>query len=181
VDFGTLFGGSGTGTTAIGGVTFTGNPDLLVVDEGYFPPFYATGSASGGGGLSVQYPGPVSLDIALPGSFTAIGFDTNATFGNDLVNVSLSNGETVSYTLSDISGQFFGLTTISPFTSLSLSTDNNVLNVDDFTYGSSKATPSPVVPEPSSLALFLPGLAAFGVMRRRSNLRVARFQQGGLT
>lgn len=159
-----IFYGIGSSTT-LSGVTFSAGPTngLFVIDVGY-DELYEIGAASGGGVLSSQSgQEPITLDIVLPRAYTAVGFDTGA-FASAVVAVTLSNGETLSYTLTDNTGRFFGFTTGVGFTSLSLSMSGGeaTFNIDDFTSGQA------LIPEPATVLLLGTGLAGIGgVIRRR--------------
>jgi hypothetical protein len=168
-----LFGVNGS--TTLSGVTFTasGGNALFIVDLGFAPTIYNTGSASAGGVLSSQnqISAPAILTIALPSPVTALGFDTN-TFPNAVVTVTLSDGEILSYTTIGSTGQFFGFTTSVGITSLILSEPTNravaILNIDDFTFGQASA-----VPEPTTLLLLSTGLLGLAsrVRKRKSTFQ----------
>src|SRR5262249_30997047 len=150
-----------SGSTTISGVTFSSAPSVLLqlvnLGDSFF---YHTGSVSGGAVLQSfpQFGVPSILKITLPGVYSAIGFDSNASM-NAVVNVTLSDGTAVSYSIFEdpvgpTTGQFFGFTSSTGITSLTLSgviVDGNrskILNIDDFRFGQAN-TISPV-PEPAS-------------------------------
>jgi len=163
--------GFGTpGTLTLSGVTFKSGPsvELDVVNPPSFAVkfWYNTASASGGG-LLVAAPlfgVPAILDITLPGTYTAIGFDTGASL-SAVASVQLLDGTTLSYTLPEesnglIAGKFFGFTTTTGITSLRLTgvLDNRpnrprspYFDIDDFRFG--QATPITPVPEAASVVL----------------------------
>ena len=122
------------GSFTLGGITFSTNANtfLYVVDQGYFPACYTTGS--GGGVGTAAYGSPSVLNISLPSQVSAIGFDTN-TFGSSTIAITLSTGEVLNYATNDCSSRFVGFTTDVAITSLSLSTANVGVNIDDFAIG----------------------------------------------
>jgi hypothetical protein len=160
------------GTFTSSGVTFTGGAGnfFWIIDQGVAPS-YNTGSASAGGVLSSQnapFLTPTQvINITLPSSFSAIGFDTN-TFADATILVTLSNGEALSLMTTGTTGRFFGFTTDIGITSFKLtstqisSISGRVLNIDDFTFGQAQ-----VVPEPTTMLLLGTGLVAVGATVRR--------------
>ncbi len=145
------------------GVIFTpgaGN-NLFVTDTG-FDTFYQFAGASGGV-LSVQAGTTRTLNIALGGSFTAIGFDVNnVNFTGPLtITATLSNGDVTSFTTTP-AGNFFGFTTTPAIVSLSLTAPNTGgsfgFSIDNFTFGQAQGGGT-AVPEPATMILLGTGLA----------------------
>jgi hypothetical protein len=150
------------GKTTVGGLQFAVGPAspsgiLFAIGAAY----YGFGAAS----LSSQDPGPVGTNdflVTLPSAVTALGFDYIVDPGT--VTVKLSDGTVDSLTASGTpTSGFFGVTSATGFTSVDItelfSPASESINLTEFTYGTTRASTSPAVPEPDSLLLVFTGLA----------------------
>ena len=141
----------------LSGVNFT--IDRSTSDGNLFvigPDFYYPGNSV----LSSQQntTGVNNILITLPGSVTAAAMDLGS-FNGGTATITTSNGDTYSVNIPALPDLgFTGFTSTMAITSLEISSmqdTNEVLNLDNFRFGSAS------VPEPSSLALAFSG--AFGV------------------
>jgi hypothetical protein len=105
--------------------------------------------------------GVANILITLPEPDNAFAFDYGTYTGSD-VTFLLSNGDTIIQGSTGSFGylvpDFFGVTDTTSFTSVLVTTPDNVLDLNNL---------SRPVPEPASMALLGTALIAFGVTRRR--------------
>jgi hypothetical protein len=165
------------------GVTFTPGAEslLFIIDTGVDPIFRFAGAS--GGVLAVQAGTTKTLNIALGGSFTAVGFDVgNNSNGTDLLTITatLSNGDVTTFTTTR-AGNFFGFTTTPAIVSLRLTSTASVFsagfNIDNFTFGQASGGggggPAPV-PEPATMLLLGTGLAGVGATVRKRRKAITK-------
>lgn len=174
-----------TNTVALGGFTFTqtknsSNAALSAISSSYYKgaggqPDYNLGN---GDFLQAGFGAPSQFTISLPGGTTAFGLDvgTFAAAGGQVTAI-LSNGTTFVFGNSFPNVSFFGFTSTTAITSLTLtgkadSTSNNSLNIDTLEAGRA----IPAVPEVSttvSLGLLLTlGLGGMAVAAKRRKVAV---------
>ena len=176
IDFGTP-SGSGVewqgNSHAESGVTFSLTDDsnrLFLVDGSQYN--------TGHDGLYLNHNNVDNADMVItvaPGT-TAVGFDIGYIFNwggspsPGEMQLLLDTGETVDVFagLSQLafnpnlgSGEFFGFTTDSPFTSFRIMDDSNGVAIDNFAFGTAS-----VVPEPSTYAMFVMGCVGIFLLRR---------------
>ena len=157
------FVGYGSGPAVIDGLTFTSNDSMFVIDPAYYGFPYPDGF------FNADYTVPNVVTIALPGSYTAVGFDFGSLFsGGASFDVTLGGlgPFTVSSTGSTADGvlDFAGFISTTSFNTVTLSMPDapNYNAVDNFSYGGA------AIPEPASIALLGSGLLGIaGVLRRR--------------
>ena len=146
----------------LSGINFTinhanNNGNLFVIGQGNY---YAGTSV-----LSSQESttGPNNLQITLPGAYTSFALNLGS-FSSSQFTFSLSTGDTFTEPTPAFPGLgFIGVTSTVAFTSLSISEPiGDVLNIDNFTFGTAAA-----VSEPASLTLTVAGLVLLGFVGRK--------------
>ncbi len=157
----------------LSGVNFTidrtnDNGKLFVIGQDY----YYTGNSV----LSSQQSstGPNNLLITLPGSYTAFAINFG-TFGESTLQFTLSTGATFSEASTSYPDlDFVGVTSTVGITSMTITVPAaDVLNVDNFTFGTVKPSG---VPEPPAVAMLGIGMVAIlGFARLRRAFRAASF------
>jgi len=170
----TAYGGTPASTT-IGGVTLAAGPSapsgeaLFLIGDS----FYGFGKAT----ISAQTAsGTIDLQVTLPSSVTAAGFDYFLSPGT--YDVSLSDGGSSSFTTTanPIASGFFGVTDPTGFTSLDItipySTADESINLSDVSYAT--ANPISPAPEPGSWLLLGTLLGAFGLTIQRQRKQTIR-------
>ena len=169
VSFSTPAGLTLDGVNFVGSGTFAGSTgnDLFVFD-GAQSVWTLNGTAALVGALAngMSNPTPTigELLITLPAGITALGMDIGSTSpGTVVYNATLSTGDTATGTATHV-GAFLGFVSTTPITTLRFDTTNPAggperLVLDNVTMNQ--------VPEPSSVLLFLAGLGALCVGRRR--------------
>jgi len=157
------------GSLTLSGTTFTaaGPADLFVNSSTYYFATFGVGYNLGSGDyLLVGNNSPATLEVQLPGGFTAIAFDIG-TFDDPTsqITITLSSGDVLTTSAPIPSVSFVGFTSTTPITSLEIAISGgdrqDTLSIDNFQFGTA-------VPEPSTLALA--GLGGFGLLisaRRR--------------
>lgn len=157
----------GAGPYVEGGMTFTSNSDMFVIDPGFYGSSYA-----GGGFLTSDYVQPNVVTVSFAAS-NAFGFDFGPLFdGLTQFTLAFSNGTNV-FTQLAVGGivgtntlDFYGIVTDTAFTSVSITMNDapyyNAL--DNVTIGVG------AVPEPATWALMIGGfgLAGSALRRRRA-------------
>ena len=147
-----------TPTATFSGITFSipaGPGQLFTVD----PAFGAFFAAIGTGDVLAAQQGATSLSIASL-NVTALAFDYVVS-PNQTFTITLSTGDVIPIAAADFVPGFFGVTSTTPITSLSIAF-SQFLNIDNF------ATATAAVPEPASLLLLGTGLLSAAYARRRA-------------
>ncbi|MEC5386389.1 PEP-CTERM sorting domain-containing protein [Uliginosibacterium sp. H3] len=98
-------------------------------------------------------------------AINALSFDFGAFYDNAVnLSITLSNGLSFALTSPSSSYGFFGITSDTAFTSLSITTNNSFTAFDNVSYGTA------AVPEPATLALAGLGVAGVAMSRRRKRV-----------
>ncbi len=146
----------GTGPLVLSGVSITGNNSMFVIDPGFYGFPYPSAF------LNSDYSVPDILTFALPGSYTAVGFDFGSLFsGGASFDVQLDGMGpfTVTSTGSTQDGVlgFAGFISSTAFSTVTLTMPDapNYNAIDNFEFGSGGT-----VPEPASLLLLGSGIVA---------------------
>ena len=106
------------------------------------------------------------LTISFPSLVTAAAFNYGGWGTPGDYTVTLSSGDSFLRTASWPSLSYVGMTTTTPFNSITISSPNDMVNVDNFTLANI------VVPEPTSFVIVLAGLGLLAVNRfRRQAIR----------
>ncbi len=114
-----------------------------------------------GSGATLEIPyQPSTITAALPSGITAFGVDLFEYNQNTPYTISFSTGESFNFT----APTFFGFTSDTPFSSVSIFSDNDGQVLDNFSFG--QATPEPV-PEPASIL----GTLAFAALGGKKLLK----------
>ncbi len=150
------------------GVTFqaAASQDLYIYSASYI----ANYNLGAGDYLVCGNASPASLTITLPANVTAIGFDLGTlTDTGSAVLVTLANGFTQTLNANYPNLDFYGVTSVSPISSISLlvtgGNRRDTINLDTFQFGRISAS----VPAPSSLfCLAFGGTALLFRVRRRT-------------
>jgi hypothetical protein len=151
------------GSTVFNGVTFTSDAALATVDQAYDPYYNGIGTGD-------------VLSVYNGSALTASGFASTALAFNfaavSQVSIELSTGESFTRASSLYTSQFFGVTSTTPITRVTLGypAESVVMNIDNFAFTGSAAA----VPEPASLTLLGFGLAVLGARRCWRQARSAR-------
>lgn len=143
-----------------GGVTFTANGGVFsIYDASYDASYHPDGY--------IDLEGD-TLGMAFDSPVTALAFKFGGFYDNPVeLSIVLSTGE--SFLVSTAAGYgFFGITSSSAFSSISITTANLYTAFDDLTFGAAAA-----VPEPGTIALCALGLVGFAASRRKSASRSA--------
>ncbi len=170
-------------TVALDGFTFTQTKnssiaDLSIISGGYYGAA-GQGAYNLGNGdfLQAGYGSPAQLTISLPSGTTAFGLDigTLAASGGQ-VTATLSNGTSLVFGNSFPSISFFGFTSATAITSLTLmdkadGASNNSINIDTLEAG--RAIPA-AVPEASTMVSFGLLLALSGLVVAARRRKAAR-------
>ena len=142
------------GFVTYNGITYPGY--AYMIDPGYEPDLYEYGT-----GPVLLLANDTSLSFSPVTAFAA-DFASLGDFGTD-VTITI-NGETQVLTMSPRQElTFYGFISSSPFSSVSLSTDAELLILDNVT----RANAIAAIPEPASFALFGLALAGLACTRRR--------------
>ena len=105
------------------------------------------------------------LTISFPSLVTAAAFNYGGWGTPGDYTVTLSSGDSFLRTASWPSLSYVGMTTTTPFNSITISSPNDMVNVDNFTLANI------VVPEPTSFVMVLAGLGLLAVNRFRQARR----------
>lgn len=152
-----------TGSVQYGGVTFTSD---LTQNNGNF---FNVGPGFSGSPpvLSAQQPdyNLVNILITLAGPVTAFSLNFG-TFVGDNVTFLLSNGHSITMSSTAnlfLTTDFFGVTDDTPFSTVLVTSTDEVLNLNNVQFGSAVSA----IPEPSTWALLLLGFGCIGVLGYR--------------
>jgi hypothetical protein len=160
--------GSGTASVTYSGVVFStsallSDGNFFNIGTGYsFNPAPVLSSQE-------QSTGVANILISLPGNVTGFALHYGTSLGSN-VTFTLSNGDIVTQGSTGVSAysvpEFFGVTDNTPFDSVLVTSPDNVLNLNNVSFGSAGATG---VPEPAAWLLLTTGLAGLlGYGRRRA-------------
>lgn len=152
VTFGSTTQGTGAGTT--------GN----VWSAPYNPPPAGSGGWYGNlsDALTIQGGVPNEFTVSFP-SATSAGVDLFMFSGSEVLTITTPDGCTATVTASNNSYSFLGVTSATPFTSLTITGSGNNFGIDNFDVGEAITQ----VPEPSSATMFLLSLLLVTAGRRR--------------
>lgn len=142
-----------------GGVTFTSTSVYSIYDISYDAAYHSSGYLDLEGS---------NRGMAFGSGITSLAFDFGAFYDEAVtLNITFDNGSifTATVTAPASAYGFFGLTSESAFSSVSLTSTQAFLALDDVSFGSANSTTN--VPEPGSLALVGLALAAAATARRR--------------
>ena len=146
------------------GVTFSDIPRTIsVVDDGFFQPLFDFGSgASLSGGLNIR--------ADLPPGITAVGSDVMSALGNGPMVIVLSTGESFTVPTGAAPNRLFaGFTSDEAISFILFNRTTALPLLDNFVFG--QAVAGAAVPEPTTLALLVSGLAGAALKLRRSRKR----------
>jgi hypothetical protein len=158
----------GTGPVPYGGVLFTG---IVPLDGGFFNvgPLMPGHPAAVLASLQYGY-GVVGILITLAAPVTAFSLNFGTFLGED-VTFLLSNGYSLTTNGSSEGiyqpNDFFGVTDLTPFTTVQVSTADQAVYLNDVAFGTAVSA----IPEPSTWAMMILGFAGIGFLSYRRSRR----------